>query len=120
MFHTVDVDHRLVSLNVFRLSESLLSHDGGGLSASDPRVPVICYPRTWDSVRFYLRRKDVITFSSGQHCELTAFLRKHPHTLAFVKANSALEEFRKHLPESLEFVPQGSQAGVLAGWVRAR
>jgi 4-amino-4-deoxy-L-arabinose transferase-like glycosyltransferase len=90
------------------------------LAAADPRVPVICYPRTWDSVRFYLRRKDVVTFTRGQSGDLTAFLRRHPHTLAFVKADSALEDFRRHLPASLEFVPQGRQTGVVAGWIRAR
>jgi len=39
VFDSVDIDHRLVSLDVFRLGERLLSHEGGRLSASNPRVP---------------------------------------------------------------------------------
>jgi dolichol-phosphate mannosyltransferase len=88
--------------------------------ASNAEVPVVCFPRGWDSVSFYLGRKDVLTFSADQRNELVAFLCDHPQTLAFIKSQRALEQLLRHLPGSLEFVPQGRQGNVAAGWVRPR
>jgi 4-amino-4-deoxy-L-arabinose transferase-like glycosyltransferase len=90
------------------------------MAASDPELAVLCFPRCWDSVTFYLRRTDIVTFRMGQRNELAAFLDKHPRSLAFIKANRALDKFRQHLPAWLEFVPQGRQGNVVAGWIRPR
>jgi len=90
------------------------------IAASDPEVKVLCFPRSWDSVSFYLRRKDIVTFTVGDGVELSSFLRRHPHSLAFVKAGRALELFSQRLPAWVEFLPQGRQGNVVAGWVRPR
>jgi 4-amino-4-deoxy-L-arabinose transferase-like glycosyltransferase len=88
--------------------------------ATDPSVLVVCYPRAWDSVSFYLQRSDVRVYATEQRAELIADLTAHPQTLAFIKSDRSLAELLHDLPVSLEFVPQGRQAGVAVGWVRQR
>ena len=86
----------------------------------DLDVPVICYPRSWDSVSFYLGRDDVRVYTREQRRQLIADLRANPRTLAFVKSDHSLDELHRDLPGSLEFVPHGRQANVTVGWVRQR
>jgi 4-amino-4-deoxy-L-arabinose transferase-like glycosyltransferase len=83
-------------------------------------VPVVCYPRCWDSVSFYLGRDDVRVYTREQRRQLIADLRANPRTLAFVKCDHSLDELLRALPISLEFVPCGRQANVAVGWVRQR
>jgi 4-amino-4-deoxy-L-arabinose transferase-like glycosyltransferase len=84
-------------------------------------MPVACYPRRWDSVSFYLGRDDVDVYPQERLRELVADLESRPRTLVFVKAGGSLEDFRKALPPSLDFVPIGRQSGnVRAGLVRWR
>jgi hypothetical protein len=89
-------------------------------AARDPSVPVICYPRGWDSVNFYLERSDVRIYSRDQRAMLVSDLTHEPRTLAFVKAGQALSEFLRALPPSLEFIEQGHRGEVAVGWVRPR
>jgi hypothetical protein len=89
-------------------------------AARDPSVPVICYPRGWDSVNFYLERSDVRIYSRDQRAMLVSDLANEPRTLAFVKAGPALSEFLRALPRSLEFIEQGRRGEVAVGWVRPR
>src|SRR5262249_52439665 len=51
----------------------------------DSRTPVVCFPRRWDSVSFYLRRNDVQAFSSEELPELLAELEREPEALLFLK-----------------------------------
>jgi len=83
-----------------------------------PDIQVICYPRGWDSVGFYLRRDDVRVYTPTERQQLVADLRAKPRTLAFIKSDRSLDEFLHNLPSSMEFIPQGRTGSVTAGWVR--
>jgi dolichol-phosphate mannosyltransferase len=87
---------------------------------ADPGVPVVCYPRRWDSVGFYLHRSDVLVFSAEQSDELIALVRVQPATVLVVKSTGALEELRRELPASMEFVAYGRRGTVTVGQVRPR
>jgi 4-amino-4-deoxy-L-arabinose transferase-like glycosyltransferase len=58
---------------------------------------VLCYPKRWDSVTFYLDRASVPVFTADQHAELQGRLRGEGAALAFVKTRY-LEDFRSALP----------------------
>jgi dolichol-phosphate mannosyltransferase len=88
--------------------------------ARDRSLNVVCYPRGWDSVAFYLGRGDVKVFTADERDLLIADIRNHPRTLAFVKSERSLHELLRDLPGSLEFVPQGRQGAVAVGWIRKR
>jgi dolichol-phosphate mannosyltransferase len=87
---------------------------------ADPDVPVLCYPRGWDSVGFYLRRSDVRVFTPGRSGELAALLGARPNGVLVVKSDGPLEEVLRALPASLEFVPHGRRGPVTVGRVRPR
>jgi dolichol-phosphate mannosyltransferase len=90
--------------------------------------PVVCYPHGWDSVTFYLRRRDVKVYGSDEKEKLIADLRAHPDTLLFVKSDDqadrsskqCLSDLLRELPPSLEFVPQGRPGIATAGTLRRR
>jgi len=82
-------------------------------------MPVVCYPRSWDSVGFYLRRP-VRVYSPEQRGELIADLHRTQRTLLFVRSGAAAEELLHDLPPSLEFVPWRRSGPVLVGWVQPR
>lgn len=88
--------------------------------AGDASVPVVCYPRHWDSIPFYLNRDDVRVYTRTDRRQLLQDLRDRPRTLAFIKSDRSLDEFLHDLPGSLEFVPDGRQGNVTVGWVVPR
>jgi dolichol-phosphate mannosyltransferase len=89
--------------------------------AADPRVPVICYPKRWDAVSFYLRRDDVRVYGPAERARMIADLDARPHSLVVVKADRSLRDFVAALPESLEFVPDARKGMIVAvGVVRHR
>jgi dolichol-phosphate mannosyltransferase len=89
-------------------------------TSADGPLPIVCYPRRWDSVNFYLRRNDVQVYAAGQLPQLVEALRARPETLVFVKSGAPLEELLADLPPGLEFVPHGRQGTVTVGRVRFR
>jgi 4-amino-4-deoxy-L-arabinose transferase-like glycosyltransferase len=86
----------------------------------DGDVPVVCYPRRWDSVSFYLGRCDARIYEAHQRLALVEDLRAHPETVAVIKSERYLQEFIDNLPTSLEFVPCSRPANVVVGRVRPR
>jgi dolichol-phosphate mannosyltransferase len=89
-------------------------------AALNPEVTVICYPRRWDSVTFYLGRDDVKVYSERERTKLIADVQKASRTLAFIKSDQPLDDLLRELPGSLEFVPQGRQGSIAAGWICPR
>lgn len=75
----------------------------GDLSSSQP---VLCYPRRWDSISFYLQRNSDVLVIDGQ--------REPRPGLVFVKRAGALTELLEALPPGWEFVPQGGQGAKVA------
>jgi 4-amino-4-deoxy-L-arabinose transferase-like glycosyltransferase len=67
---------------------------------------VVCYPKRWDSVSFYLHCNNIRVFTGEQKDALMAVLQGRGATLMFVK-NPWVNDFRAQLPASLEFVPVG-------------
>ena len=57
---------------------------------------------------------------AGKRPQLMADLRANAQTLAFIKSDRSLSQFLRDLPGTLEFVPQGRQGQVTAGWVLPR
>jgi 4-amino-4-deoxy-L-arabinose transferase-like glycosyltransferase len=72
---------------------------------ASPDPAVICYPRRWDSVSFYLKRDDVTAYPAERRAELIDTLAARPGTLLFVKS-SHLDEVLRDLTPGLTFVPQ--------------
>jgi 4-amino-4-deoxy-L-arabinose transferase-like glycosyltransferase len=79
---------------------------------------VICFPRRWDSVSYYLRREDVRCYSSEQMADMYADLLGRPATLVFLKPGASFDLFVDNLPPTLEFERAGKDGLAIAGWVR--
>ena len=88
--------------------------------AEEETLPVVCYPRRWDSVNFYLRRDDVRVYAAAELPELIEALRGRRETLVFVKTGAPLDELLADLPPGMEFVMQGRQGTLTVGRVRDR
>jgi hypothetical protein len=72
-------------------------------------VPVLCYPRRWDSVSFYLRHDQVQAFSEKELPEMVQKLLHESGSLVIVKSDASFQQLLAALPDSLEFVPCGRQ-----------
>jgi hypothetical protein len=72
-------------------------------------LPVLCYPRRWDSVSFYLEHA-VACFGADEQSQLIAAI-ENTDTLLFVKNGQSFTDLLAALPAHLEFVPRGLQ-----GW----
>jgi 4-amino-4-deoxy-L-arabinose transferase-like glycosyltransferase len=86
--------------------------------SNDPAFPVVCYPHRWDSVGFYLGRRDVATYSSAERDLLVRDLGRRPQTLVFVKSDHYCTDLIKSLPPKLQFEAYGKNGLVTAGVVR--
>ena len=58
------------------------------VAGADPSVPVVCYPRGWDSVNFYLGRTDVRVYTRDQRGMLVSDLEKEPRNSCFHQGGS--------------------------------
>jgi dolichol-phosphate mannosyltransferase len=81
-------------------------------------LPIVCYPRRWDSISFYLQRGDIRAYTPGQRRQMIDALSDRRETLVFVASGRPLEELRAALPAGMEFVPRGQQGVVAVGSVR--
>jgi 4-amino-4-deoxy-L-arabinose transferase-like glycosyltransferase len=88
--------------------------------ADEAALPVVCYPRRWDSVSFYLRRDDVRVFASDELPELIEALRGCRETVVFVKSGAPLDALLAGLPPGMEFLTEGRQGTLTVGRVRDR
>jgi 4-amino-4-deoxy-L-arabinose transferase-like glycosyltransferase/glycosyltransferase involved in cell wall biosynthesis len=88
--------------------------------AAGQSLPIVSYPRRWDSVSFYLGRDDVETYGTGELAQLVEQLRGRAETLVIVKTGAPLEALLARLPPGMEFVPEGRQGSVATGRVRFR
>jgi 4-amino-4-deoxy-L-arabinose transferase-like glycosyltransferase len=82
-------------------------------------TPVLCYPRIWDGVSFYLQRDDIRVYREEQLGDMVSALQAHPESLVVIK-DDELDHLLQALPSSLEFEPCGRQHLVAVGWVRQR
>jgi 4-amino-4-deoxy-L-arabinose transferase-like glycosyltransferase len=75
---------------------------------------VVCYPRGWDSVNYYLRRDDVPVFSVAERQELRAFLCNHDETALFLRDPHAGAWLFEDLPPTLAVEIIAQQSGHFA------
>jgi 4-amino-4-deoxy-L-arabinose transferase-like glycosyltransferase len=84
-------------------------------------MPIICYPKRYDSISFYLGR-DVAAYAPDQKAALLRQLESQGEALLFVKRDGgALADLLQTLPEGWEFLQRGpAGTKVVTGVVRAR
>jgi 4-amino-4-deoxy-L-arabinose transferase-like glycosyltransferase len=87
---------------------------------NDASVPVVCYPRSCDSLGFYLGRDDLSTYRSKDTPALVEFLREQPRTVVIFMHRNSLETLRQVLPPQLALTDEtplfdSARAG-LQGW----
>lgn len=83
-------------------------------------MPVVCFPRGWDSVSFYLKRGDVAVFTQADGSRLVDFLQTHHETRVFLRDGDISRKFLDELPCSLgysERARQGNMRSVLVSHV---
>jgi hypothetical protein len=99
----------------FALRHQVLSFARQGTA---PEVAVVCYPRMWDSVSFYLRRSNVNVYTADQRQRFIDDLRSRSRSLVFIKADQSFDLLRE-LPSSLEVVERRRGEFAVA-WIRRR
>src|SRR5262249_47859990 len=65
----------------------------------DARTPMVCYPRSCDSLGFYLGRDDLLTFRSKETPAFVEYLRQRPRTVVVFTHRNSLETLRQILPQ---------------------
>jgi hypothetical protein len=71
---------------------------------ADRGTPVVCYPRSVDSVAFYLGRDDFLTYRSKETPALVNFLRSKPRVAILFSHRHSLEQLTQVLPPDLKVV----------------
>jgi 4-amino-4-deoxy-L-arabinose transferase-like glycosyltransferase len=71
---------------------------------SDPATPVVCYPRSVDSVAFYVGREDFRSYRSKETSQLIHFLRMQKRVTVLFSHRHSLEQLRQVLPPELNLV----------------
>lgn len=79
----------------------------------DPNTPVVCYPRSCDSVSFYLGRDDLQNFRSKQTPSMIQQLLKQPRTVILFTHRHSLEALRQVLPPQLRLCAETPLSGSL-------
>lgn len=83
-------------------------------------VNIACYPRSFDSVSFYLGRADVRGFGVEQRDQLLHHLAQSRRTLLFVRLGKTADSLLAALPPELEFKPLRQSFTVLVGEITSR
>lgn len=71
---------------------------------ADPNQRVLCFPRSCDSLAFYLRRDDLRNVRSKQYPEIIKLLQEQPRTVVLFTHRHSLEALRYSLPPDLKIV----------------
>jgi 4-amino-4-deoxy-L-arabinose transferase-like glycosyltransferase len=69
---------------------------------ADPTQPILCFPRSCDSVAFYLKRDDLRAARSKDSREVIAMLEENPRTVVLFTHRHSLEAMRFVLPPHLK------------------
>ena len=83
--------------------------------SESPAASVICYPRGWDSVSFYLERDDVKVFTERERADLFHYLEANPDTLIFLRDGEPAKKLLEELPPAWTFVERDRQGNTIAG-----
>jgi Dolichyl-phosphate-mannose-protein mannosyltransferase len=69
---------------------------------SDPKTPIVCYPRNCDSVSFYVGRDDFQIYRSKETHLLLFFMQQHPRTVLLLTHRHSLDALMHALTPDLE------------------
>jgi 4-amino-4-deoxy-L-arabinose transferase-like glycosyltransferase len=69
---------------------------------SDPNTPVVCYPRSCDSVAFYLGRSDVRSYRNKDIEDLRDLVRSSPRTVILCTHRHSRQALRELLPPEVK------------------
>jgi 4-amino-4-deoxy-L-arabinose transferase-like glycosyltransferase len=84
-------------------------------------LPILTYPKRWDSIGFYSKRTNVESYGPADFAQLMHDLHKHGKALIFVKREEALRDLLNALPDHLEVEMLGQDVDYVAvGIVRRR
>lgn len=86
--------------------------------ATESEIHVVSYPRSWDSVSYYLRLPNVRVYTTQERDELLKEIRIGKQTLAIYKIDKELEESLNSAPMALLFRLRQTTANVSVGWFR--
>jgi hypothetical protein len=90
----------------------------------DRSTPVICYPRSCDSLAFYLGRDNLRTFRSKEVDQLREALRRGSRTVVLCTHRHSLQGLRQALPPELSVVDAThfglGKIGGLPDWLAAK
>jgi dolichol-phosphate mannosyltransferase len=82
-------------------------------------LPILSYPKRWDSIGFYAQRNDVKSCTDID--QLVHDLHVHGRALVFVRRDESLRELLDRLPAEMEIEQLGREADyVVVGLVRMR
>jgi hypothetical protein len=73
---------------------------------SDPHTTIVCYPRSCDSVAFYIGRDDLLMYRSKQTHILVRFLQDRERTVLLLTHRHSLQSLRYALPADLQVVDE--------------
>jgi 4-amino-4-deoxy-L-arabinose transferase-like glycosyltransferase len=80
---------------------------------ADPSATVVCYPRSCDSVAFYLGRADLRNYRSEDIEALRQFVRTHPRTVVLCTHRHSLRGLKQLLPPEVR-VTEEARLGLAA------
>ena len=87
----------------------------------EEELPIVTYPKRWDSISFYAGRDTVGSYSSAEREKLIHDLRTHGKALIFVRRDGSLDEVLRALPAGMEIELLGRDDDFVAvGLVRVR
>ncbi len=82
-------------------------------------LPILTYPKRWDSIGFYAGRDDVVSCTDID--DMVSELRAHGRARVFVRRDESLRELLDRMPAEMEFELLGREADYVAvGLVRVR
>jgi hypothetical protein len=85
----------------------------------EERLPIMSYPKRWDSISFYAQRSDVESYTRAEIARLVHDLATHEKALVFIHHDRALADLFKALPQGMEITMQKqSGTSVVVGLVR--
>ena len=65
-------------------------------------LPIVSYPKRWDSVSFYSKRTNIESYAPADLAQLMHDLQKHGKAIVFVRREGSLRELLNALPDHLE------------------
>lgn len=87
---------------------------------ADPETALVCYPRSLDSIGFYLQRDDLRNFRGKETMEMLEFLKRQPKAVVMCSHRHSMETLRRTLPPELRLIAQeklfGSSRSGPDGW----